>query len=75
MSQQLYDAFCENVKARMTKLGITRTQLAEQLGVTSSFVSQILNGHRRPGLDSLDAFAKALKTQPSELIRFFQKTA
>jgi len=53
----------------MATLGITQAELAVRLRVTPSYVSQILNGHRRPGLDNLEAFAKVLSVEPADLIR------
>ena len=32
----------------MHKFKITRTRLAEELGVTREYVSMVLNGHREP---------------------------
>lgn len=75
MPQNLYNAFCKNVRERMASLGITQNELARRLNVDPSYVSQILNGHRRPGLDSLEAFAKALKIDPSDLLRTFAKAS
>lgn len=75
MPQNLYSAFCRNVRGRMSSLGITQTELARRLDVDPSYVSQILNGHRRPGLDSLESFAKALKTDPADLIKTLVKVS
>ena len=70
MTQRLYTAFVANVLDRMAKLGINRVQLAERLGVTKAHVSAMLSGRRRPGLDSIEAFARALEVaDPSDLIR------
>ncbi len=59
----------------MAEQHISQTDLADKMGVTPSFVSQILGGHRRPGLDSLESFANALETEPANLIRKFAKSA
>ena len=75
MSQALYQAFCRNVRERMTELKISQSELAERLGVTPGYVSQILNNHRRPGLDTLDEFATALETDAARLIKILAKTA
>jgi transcriptional regulator with XRE-family HTH domain len=75
MSKRLYDAFCANVRERMEELDLSQSELAKQLKVTPSFVSQLLNGHLRPGLDTLDNFAKALKCEAADLIRIFSRTA
>ena len=75
MSTKLYDAFCENVRARMSELGMRQADLAKRLNVDKSYVSQILNGHRRPGLDSLEDFANALEIEPSDLLKTFSRSA
>jgi len=68
LSQVLYNLFRKNVRERMTELGMSQKDLAEKLDVTPSFVSQLLNGHCRPGLDTLENMAKALSTEASELL-------
>jgi len=75
MSEKLQQIFSENVRELMAERGWTQLDLAEKLGVTQSYVSQILRGHRRPGLDSLELFAKAFRIKPSELIEKLSKTA
>jgi transcriptional regulator with XRE-family HTH domain len=74
MSQKLYKAFCENVAERLRELNMTRAQLAEQMDVDRSYVSIYLNGHRQPGFDVVEAFAKHLKVEPSDLLRNLSKT-
>ena len=68
MSNRLYPLFVANVRQRMLDLGISQKDLAVALKVTPSYVSQILSGHRRPGLDSLESFARVLQTDPAKLI-------
>ena len=69
MSQVLYNAFVANVRERMAMQGLSQADLAKRLKVTPSYISQILSGHRRPGLDALEAFGRVLDTEPSELIQ------
>jgi len=68
MSARLANAFRANVRERMATLGLSQDDLAHRMKVTASFISQMLSGHRNPGLNSLEDFAKALEIQPSELI-------
>jgi len=69
MSARLAAAFRRNVRSRMGELQMSQDALAKRLKVGKSFVSQMLSGHRRPGLESLESFAKALKVaEPAELI-------
>ena len=75
MSKRLYAAFVANVRNRMADLALSQKDLAERLGVTQGYVSQILSGHRRPGLDTLDDFARVLDTEPSDLIELLKKVA
>lgn len=69
MSDRLATTFRRKVRERMAALGLTQAQLASKLKVTPSFVSQMLSGHRNPGLESLEEFAKALGIDASDLIR------
>jgi transcriptional regulator with XRE-family HTH domain len=73
MTQRIYGAFVANVRERMDDLGLSQKDLAVKLRVSPSYVSQILSGHRRPGLDSLDEFATALEIDPADLIRAAEK--
>jgi ribosome-binding protein aMBF1 (putative translation factor) len=69
MSDTLANAFRRNVRVRMVALGLSQSQLADRLRVTPAFVSQMLSGHRNPGLNSLEDFAKALEIDAPELLR------
>ncbi len=75
MSKKLYSAFQANVRERMHALGISQSDLARTLNVSPAFVSQLLNGKARPGLETLENFGKALKCQAADLIRIFEKAA
>ena len=68
MSAKLAKAFRANVRERMSEAGLSQSELAEKLKVTPSFVSQMLSGHRDPGLDSLEQFAKVLGVKAADLL-------
>ncbi len=68
ITSKLAQTFRRNVSARMTALELSQSDLAKKLKVTPSFVSQMLSGHRNPGLESLAEFSKALGVQPAELL-------
>lgn len=44
---------------KMHKFKITKTRLAEELGVTREYVSMVLNGHREPA-GAKDKFRRAV---------------
>lgn len=56
------------VKTRRIFLKYTQEQLAERADLNLSFVSQIERGHRDVGLETLYKLAKALNTQPGNLL-------
>jgi transcriptional regulator with XRE-family HTH domain len=64
----IHDAFQANLRRRLAELGIRQKDLAERLNCTEAYVSQLLSGHTHPGLEVLEKVAKALDTQPGELI-------
>lgn len=67
-SETLAVAFRRNVRERMTSLGMSQAALAARMQVTPAFVSQMLSGHRNPGLNSLEDFARALDTSAADLL-------
>jgi transcriptional regulator with XRE-family HTH domain len=69
MTKPLHDVFLENVKLRMEELGINQSELADELRVTKSYISQLLAGRMTPGLDVVDRVAKALKISASAILQ------
>ena len=69
MSEKLHAIFVANVRELMDERGWSQADLAKKLGVTPGFVSQLLSGHRHPGLDSLENLAKAFRVDASELLK------
>jgi transcriptional regulator with XRE-family HTH domain len=54
----------DKVKALRKKLGMTQKELAEQVGLTPSFISQLEKNLISPSLDSLLKLSEKLNTQP-----------
>lgn len=68
-SKKLAASFRRNVRERMAEIGINQQGLADRLRVGKSYVSQVLGGHRGPGLEAISSFAVALNVEPADLIR------
>lgn len=68
MSTRLNNVFRANVAALLQKYGWTQTDLANQMGVTKGYVSQVMTAHVGVGLEAVDKFADALEVTPSSLI-------
>ncbi len=68
LSTPLTNVFRENVAHLLEEYAWTQTELAEQMGVTKAYVSQVMTGHRGIGLEGVDKFAKALQVSPGDLI-------
>jgi len=73
MPADLYRIFCENVNDRLSELGWSRADLASKMDVTIAYVTNYLNGHRRPGIDVIARFAKALRVEADTLLKNFAK--
>ncbi|NWF93568.1 MAG: helix-turn-helix domain-containing protein [Syntrophaceae bacterium] len=54
----------EKIKALRKKIGMTQKELAEQVGLTPSFISQLEKNLISPSLDSLLKLSEKLNTQP-----------
>lgn len=71
----LYDNFCGNVQMLLDKRGISRAELARRMDVSASFVTQILNGHREPGLGVIEDVAAALEVPATDLFKKIRQPA
>jgi transcriptional regulator with XRE-family HTH domain len=65
-----YEIFRQNVKARLAELEWTQRDLAAELGVTASYVTHLLNGQQRHGINltTLDSVASAVDLSAAELL-------
>lgn len=60
----------ERVRARMKDLGVTQADLAKELGLNQSAVSNLLNGGRQVKVHEAAAIENYLKLVPSSLVDF-----
>ena len=56
------------LKALRERRGLTQAQLAELVGVTRVTVARLEVGMRQPGIDLLEALAKALRVKVTDLL-------
>lgn len=68
LAGKLLPVFRANVQAHLDRLGWDRKDLAAAMGVTRSYITQVLGGHRGVGLAAVDNFAEALEVEPVELL-------
>ena len=68
MSKVLQRRFVKRLRERMDATGVSQSELARRMGVTPSYVNQILSGHRHPGFETLEAVATALRCDAVDLI-------
>lgn len=59
----------KNLKEIRTKKSITQIEVAKQLGVDRSFVSNIENGKNNPTLSTLTKLAQVLGVSTNELLQ------
>ena len=69
MSTRLHNVFRANVSGLLDSYGWTQTDLANAMGVTKGYVSQVMTAHRGIGLEAVERFSTALDVPPSELIK------
>jgi transcriptional regulator with XRE-family HTH domain len=64
----LQEHFRENVRRRRLELGLTQKQLADKMGCTHPYISQVENGESNPSLDVVERFARALDWSPVQIL-------
>lgn len=69
LTGRLLPVFRANVEYHLDQRGWGRKDLADAMGVTSSYITQVLGGHRGVGLVAVDKFADALKVESVELLK------
>ena len=66
----------ENIRLRREELGMSQQELADKLGYTSrSTITKIESGENDLTQSKIEAFAKALKISPIELMGYHSEEA
>lgn len=53
---------------------LTQEEVADRADIHWTYLSQVENGHRNPGLENIVYLAKAIGVTPAELLSAFTKT-
>lgn len=64
-----YIAFGKRIRSRRRSMRLTQEQVAEQVGISLSFLGHIERGTRKASLETLVSICNVLKTSPSVLLR------
>ncbi|GIM29863.1 hypothetical protein CPJCM30710_25290 [Clostridium polyendosporum] len=56
------------IKETRKTVGITQQELAQKVGATREYISNIENNHKKPSLDLLERIALVLNTSIKDLI-------
>ena len=64
----LLDRFAGNVRRLRSKKGLSQRVLAENVGISISYVSMLERGQRSPPLETVEKMARALKVPPAALL-------
>lgn len=68
MPGKLLPVFRDNVERLMIQKDWGRSELAAEMNVTRSYITQVLGGHRGVALAAIDRFAEALGVEPTALV-------
>ena len=65
----LAERFGRAVRAERIRQGLSQEGLAELAGVDRTYISGLERGRRNPALSTVEQIAKALSTEPGQLLR------
>jgi transcriptional regulator with XRE-family HTH domain len=66
--------FAENLKAILKDRNLKQVDLCRDTGISTSIMSEYINGNKEPGLSNLSAIANALNLGIDELLIYTEKT-
>lgn len=58
------------IRETRVKEGYSQEELASRCGLHRTYISDIERGERNVSIENIEKIAKALKTEPDELLRF-----
>ena len=58
------------IRETRVKEGYSQEELASRCGLHRTYISDIERGERNVSVENIEKIAKALKTEPDELLRF-----
>ena len=58
------------IRETRVKEGYSQEELASRCGLHRTYISDIVRGERNVSVENIEKIAKALKTEPNELLRF-----
>jgi transcriptional regulator with XRE-family HTH domain len=64
----LLDRFAANIRRLRAQKGLSQKALAEDVGISVSYVSMLEHGQRSPPLETIERMARALKVRPAALL-------
>lgn len=60
--------FAANLVSLRAKRKLTQSDLAHEVGISTSYVSMLERGQRSPPLETIEALARALEVPPQRLL-------
>lgn len=70
-TEEIAEVFGRNLKSAMEKRNVTGYWLSKETGIDHRSIYRIIKGDQLPAVDTLVLIARALKIQPSSLLRGF----
>jgi transcriptional regulator with XRE-family HTH domain len=67
--QELRTVFAKNLRRLRLAHGISQEKLADLAGIHRTYLSSVECGSRNVAIDNIERLAKALNTEPAELLR------
>jgi transcriptional regulator with XRE-family HTH domain len=64
----LLSRFARNVHRLRTRKGLSQKALADDVGISVSYVSMLERGQRSPPLETVEKIARALRVPPAALL-------
>lgn len=66
--EELKEIYAENLKSKRNELGIKQDKLAEKIGLSEKYISDLETGRRIGSFETLVSIADALEVEPYELL-------